>query len=270
MASSTTITSDEQWGKLIQSKTYWNKRYESDYKSGEKIFEWYLNFDVLETFVTSIISSKDDNILELGCGNSTLSNDLSKVGYTSITSIDYSDVAIEQQKKNYPTNNVNYLTVDATNMSKKFKNNKFDCIMDKATLDSMMSGDEKIAIKMIKEICNILKNKGTYIIISHVDPETEDGHHLLYNIIIKNLLWTQCRYTIDIHSSSEMNDDDDNTELPHIYQIKQLDRPSTRRQKKRRKLNSMKNEHEDFVQITETIQLPFSIANELILRQHFH
>ena len=142
--------------------------------------------------------------------------------------------------------------------------------MDKATLDSMMSGDEKIAIKMIKEICNILKNKGTYIIISHVDPETEDGHHLLYNIIIKNLLWTQCRYTIDIHSSSEMNDDDDDTELPHIYQIKQLDRPSTRRQKKRRKLNSMKNEHEDFVQITETIQLPFSIANELILRQHFH
>ena len=144
MASSTTITSDEQWGKLIQSKTYWNKRYESDYKSGEKIFEWYLNFDVLETFVTSIISSKDDNILELGCGNSTLSNDLSKVGYTSITSIDYSDVAIEQQKKNYPTNNVNYLTVDATNMSKKFNNNKFDCIMDKATLDSMMSGDELI------------------------------------------------------------------------------------------------------------------------------
>ena len=85
-------TSDEQWGKMIQSKSYWDSRYANDYKKGEKVFEWYLNFEALQVFFNSIVASKDDHVLEIGCGNSTLSDDLSKNGYTSVTSIDYSSV----------------------------------------------------------------------------------------------------------------------------------------------------------------------------------
>ena len=87
----------------------------------------------------------------------------------------------------------------------------------------------------------------------------------MYNIIIKHLSWKDNKYTIDIHSSEQEGDD-----LPHIYQIKQFLRPNTRRQNKRRKLNVSKNETQDLVQITETIKLPYSIANELILKQHYH
>lgn len=262
-----TQKTDKEWGKMIQSKSYWDERYKNDYKNGAEVFEWYLSFEALHAFLSEIIPSCESRILELGCGNSTLSNDLSLSGYESITAIDYSRVVIEQQQKLYPNNNVTYQTVDATRMSTKLVNKSYNCVLDKATLDSMMSGSEQNAISMVREVCKVLANYGAYVVVSHVDPDTADGEHFLYNILIKNLAWKYCRYTVDVHSSELVTEDTDDC-LPHLYVIKQFNRPNTRSQKRRCK--SKVYESKDNIQISPVSTLPFHIANDLILRRHFH
>lgn len=258
---------DKEWGEMIQSKLYWDERYKKDSRNGAEVFEWYLNFEALHAFLSEVIASSESRILELGCGNSTLSNDLSLSGYKCITAIDYSKVAIEQQQKLYPDNHVTYKTVDATRMSTKLVNNSFDCVIDKATLDSMMSGNEQNAISTVREVCKVLSNGGSYIIVSHVDPDTADGEHLLYNILIKNLAWKLCKYTVDIHSSESVIDNTDES-LPHLYVIQQHNRPNTRLHKRR--CESKVYESKDSIQITPMSTLPFHVAKDLILRRHFH
>ncbi len=43
----------------------------------------------------------DSNILNIGCGNSRLSEDMFKEGYTKILNIDWSEVCVAYMKKKY-------------------------------------------------------------------------------------------------------------------------------------------------------------------------
>lgn len=106
----------------------------------------------------------------VGCGNSKLSMDMYDCGFQNITNIDISEVAIRQMselnKINRPV--MKFLHMDATSMS--FLNEEFTVVLDKGTLDALMTDEKQETIstitKYFNEICRVLKNGGRYVCIS--------------------------------------------------------------------------------------------------------
>ena len=98
--------------------------------------------------------SKTDKILNVGCGNSRLSEELYEDGFEDITNIDFSKI------------------MDVLDM-KEIQTGSFNIVFDKATLDSILCGDNSgsNAQKMISEIHRVLAPGGRYICITYGDPE---------------------------------------------------------------------------------------------------
>lgn len=91
------------------------------------------------------------------------------VGYKSMTNIDISEVVINQMTKTYKDREgCKWLQMDATAMS--FENESYSVVLDKGTLDAMMSEESESLNIMIQkyfsEITRVLKTMGRYVCIS--------------------------------------------------------------------------------------------------------
>jgi ubiquinone/menaquinone biosynthesis C-methylase UbiE len=125
-----------------------------------------------------------DIILITGCGNSGLSADMYDVGYQNITNIDVSEVVIKQMNSiNAHRTNMKFLCMDAMNTT--FKNDEFNVVLDKGTLDALMPDDSEETQsridKYFSDIKRVLKLGGRYVCIS-----------LLQSHIMSKLLDTFC------------------------------------------------------------------------------
>jgi SAM-dependent methyltransferase len=116
---------------------YWDSFFR---KRGKKAFEWYGDYNELCTVIHKHVKSTE-KILVVGCGNSKLSADLYDVGFTGLTNIDTSDVVIKQMSSANADARPSmvFLKEDATNMT--FDDNSFGCVLDKGTLDAIMTKD---------------------------------------------------------------------------------------------------------------------------------
>jgi len=85
--------------------------------------------------------NKDSKILNVGCGNSRLSEEMFDEGYQNITNIDISQVVIKVMIEKYKDKgpNFKYQYMDVRAM--EFENGSFDCVIDKGTLDSILCGE---------------------------------------------------------------------------------------------------------------------------------
>ncbi|XP_071450712.1 eEF1A lysine and N-terminal methyltransferase homolog [Hetaerina americana] len=150
----------------FRDKEYWDSFFK---KRGTKAFEWYGEYAELSGILHKYIKPKDE-ILVIGCGNSTLSADLYDVGYRKITNIDVSEVAIKKMSEiNKDTRpEMTFQSMDATNTS--FANDKFSCVLDKGTLDALMPDDgeenQKQIFKLFNEIGRLLRVGGRYVVVS--------------------------------------------------------------------------------------------------------
>lgn len=110
----------------------------------------------------------------LGCGNSELSEQLYDAGYTNITNIDISQVVIQQmaERSKLSRSKMKFVTGDVTDMH-MFKDNQFDILIDKSTIDALLCGDDSFLMtaKMLKEAQRVLKVGGVYLAISYGSPE---------------------------------------------------------------------------------------------------
>lgn len=81
---------------------------------------------------------KTSRILNVGSGNSRLSEEMFEEGYANITNIDISNVCIKAMKDKYKEKgeNFKYLLMDVKAMD--FPEASFDAVLDKATLDSVL------------------------------------------------------------------------------------------------------------------------------------
>ena len=90
--------------------------------------------------------TKNDKILNLGCGNSRLSEELSEEGYEDITNIDFSTKVItimeEKCKAKFPK--MSFKVMDVLDM-KEFQTGSFNTVIDKGTLDSVLCGDNSVS-----------------------------------------------------------------------------------------------------------------------------
>ena len=149
-------------------KSYWNSRYEKETES----FEWYNSWVKLKEHVAQHINGSG-TALNLGCGNSNMTSELLLNGFDKVVGIDFSEVVIGQMRKKYQLEQkLEWETGDITKM--KFPNNHFDFVFDKATLDTLVCGDNsnKVIVSLLKEIARVMKPGGTFILISYGSPTT--------------------------------------------------------------------------------------------------
>jgi len=153
----------------FHQKEYWDSFFK---KRGKKAFEWYGEYHelcgILHKYTRAV-----DNILQVGCGNSSLASDLYDVGYRNIRSIDISDLVISQMsQQNKHRGELIFEKMDVTNM--RFKDEEFSVVIDKGTLDALFTDTTKDVIEKVEqmweEIGRVLRVGGRYLCVSLLQP----------------------------------------------------------------------------------------------------
>ncbi|KAK9449995.1 S-adenosyl-L-methionine-dependent methyltransferase [Limtongia smithiae] len=163
----------------LQTREYWDSRYQKDEEA--TTFDWFKTFCDLEPFLRAhIVPWQDCKILMLGCGNSTLSQDLYDAGLKRIVNVDFADTCIEQMKELHKDKReMTWEVMDVRDM-KTLGDNTFDIAIDKGTLDALLSytGSVWDIPEHIKESCHkymdethrVLKPRGKLLYISYRQP----------------------------------------------------------------------------------------------------
>ena len=164
---------------------YWQKRYDNEFKGIESNiwypFEWYVSWTVLKPFMLSYIS-QCEKILHVGCGTSTLGIDMSISGVKEVVNIDISKTVIEKMKEkekeysNLIKNKIKWMVKDVTTIEMWCKDNQFDAVVDKGTVDSFCCSDisAKILTDVFRGISKVLKANGYFIVISNGSEEVRN------------------------------------------------------------------------------------------------
>ena len=122
------VYSREQYAKA----NFWEDRYVQN----GGFFDWYAEFPQLNPVFKEYGIENDDKVLMVGCGNSKLSGQMFKNGYSNVMNIDISPSVIAQMKEQFP--DLVWQVMDATDL--QYKDGEFDVVMDKGTLDALISG----------------------------------------------------------------------------------------------------------------------------------
>lgn len=161
---------------------YWDKRYALSAKHAVEGYEWYTMDESLASETIAVVRSVADSsqvpikILEPGCGQSRLGQQLVDAGFLSVTCTDFSPVVVAQRRKeqekaasSYGGRPVAYLCADAARMP-MFEDGMFDVVVEKATLDSMTFGSAERMRAVTRELCRVLRPGGVLVSISNAPP----------------------------------------------------------------------------------------------------
>lgn len=154
---------------------YWDERF-----SKEEHYEWFKDYSHFRHLLLQNIHSSS-SVLELGCGNSQLSDEMYNDGITDITCIDLSSVAVEKMRSRLSSKGFTDIKVMVADMlDLPFEEDTFDVVIEKGTMDVLFvdSGDpwnprpEIVSnVKaMLKGVHRVLKPDGIFISISFGQP----------------------------------------------------------------------------------------------------
>lgn len=154
---------------------YWDERF-----SNEEHYEWFKDYSHFRHLIQAHIKPTS-SVLELGCGNSQLCEELYKDGVTEITCIDLSAIAVEKMQKRLALKGYKEIKVlEADMLDLPFSNEVFDVIIEKGTMDVLFvdSGDpwnpqpETVTkvMAMLEGVHRVLKPNGIFISISFGQP----------------------------------------------------------------------------------------------------
>jgi SAM-dependent methyltransferase len=147
---------------------YWDSRYTQD----PEPLEWHqLTWAGLKDVFAPFLK-KEAQIINLGCGNSRLSEEMWDDGYRMITNIDVSGVVINQMKEKYANKQgLVFQHVDGRKLD-GINDGSFHVAIDKATLDSIVCGEAAAANshKYLSEISRVLAKDGVFLLVSHAQP----------------------------------------------------------------------------------------------------
>jgi len=95
-------------------------------------------------------------------------------GFSDITSVDYSEVVIEKMQAQFRTagKQLKFEVMDVRDI--KYKDETFDCIIDKGTLDAILCGSDsdKNSGQMLSECQRVLKKGGFFFVITYGQPQS--------------------------------------------------------------------------------------------------
>ncbi|KAJ6402779.1 hypothetical protein OIU84_014809 [Salix udensis] len=158
-----------------QDPHYWNERF-----SKEEHYEWFKDYSHFRHLIQAHIPPTS-SVLELGCGNSQLCEEMYRDGITEVTCIDLSAVAVEKMQKRLEAKGYKEIKVlEADMLDLPFNEECFDVVIEKGTTDVLFvnSGDpwnprpETVAqVKaMLEGVHRVLKPDGIFISISFGQP----------------------------------------------------------------------------------------------------
>ena len=169
-------------------KRAWEVRFEY-----EKQYDWYCEYNEgspLRNLLLKTAVARNESVLIVGSGSSTMPMKMFDDGYTNLTASDYVKAIVDRMREKYNKdqylNKINWLELDATKISLKIQEDSIKYIVDKGCLDALLVRDgvdgshegkdswvseEPEDVKtMLLEISKALKEKGLYILISFGSP----------------------------------------------------------------------------------------------------
>jgi len=150
----------EKGFKGFSKAEYWDERY----KKSDRPYDWYSSWEKIGPLVAEHMPPLSGAILNVGCGNSRLPQELHDVGYKDVTSIDYSPAVIEQMQHKHADLGQKFLFMDMTSMT--FANESFDLVVDKGALDALYTGAHDKVFEAVPEFFRVLKPGGIYFSIT--------------------------------------------------------------------------------------------------------
>ncbi|ETV94125.1 hypothetical protein H310_12134 [Aphanomyces invadans] len=148
------------------SVEYWDNRY---IEAGARArMEWLFPYkDVQGSFESYLGPDKSAvRVLVLGCGTSTLADDLRQAGFHHVTCIDFSGAAIRcmTSASSPPAVSstqpppIQYIQMDVRDLT-AFADNSFDVVIDKGVLDCVVCGISNSvgATRMLSEVRRVLQ-----------------------------------------------------------------------------------------------------------------
>ncbi|XP_077204331.1 EEF1A lysine methyltransferase 4 [Paroedura picta] len=161
---------------------FWEARYREE---GAAPAEWFGGLEAFRGQLEAELSPTDRNLV-LGCGNSALSCNLYQLGYTDITSIDYSSACIASMGDYYAhCPGLRWVVMDARALA--FRDGSFDVVLEKGTLDSMMVEEtdpwcvsreaRTLLDQVLAEVSRVLRPRGRFISITFAQPHFRKRHY---------------------------------------------------------------------------------------------
>lgn len=106
---------------------YWDERYKNQNKT---TFDWLENYETLRPLLVNLLD-KTHRILNIGCGNGEITEDMYLEGYTQLVNMDISPVVIQQMKeRNKDKPGMVWEVGDALDMT--YEDESFDVVLDKS------------------------------------------------------------------------------------------------------------------------------------------
>lgn len=176
-----------------------------------------------QTDPSNMTVERPKKVLEVGCGDvplgSSLVSDLTSMqsatghGATEIVSevlcIDYSEIVVEKLEKEqaekekaaaakedkdvqeqlYEKIQTSFQAMDARSFPKDW-DNTYDLILEKGTLDAMLSDEEEgisNCIKIVKEMARVTSEGGAILIVSHLNASESKGMGWLEDVVFRGL-----------------------------------------------------------------------------------
>ena len=170
-------------------KNYWLQRYENVNCS----YEWYDDYETIKPIISDLNLPKRCVILNIGIGNSELSEKMYDEGYKKSYNIDFARNVIHymKQKNKRLRSSMIFETMNALDI--EYEDEQFDIIFDKATFDCILcdiQANKKAKIYM-DEIYRLLKPKGYFFMISNSEPENRNKYLLKkgykFNILVHKI-----------------------------------------------------------------------------------
>lgn len=111
------------------NKTYWDERYKAQKNT---VFDWLESYKTLQPLLDTLVDP-GHRILNIGCGNGQLTEEMYDSGYTNIWNMDISQVVIEQMlERNHHRPGMRWEIGDVFDMN--YENEFFDVVIDKSKL----------------------------------------------------------------------------------------------------------------------------------------
>jgi len=176
MASTKTLPKlNEEYG----TQDYWNERYAQEIDNNSD-FDWFKSYEDIVDLIHEYIPDRSSRVLILGCGNSRLSEQMYDDGYQNIVNVDYSSVVIEQMKARHQDQRPSMKWLEMDVRALQFDDATFEVIIDKGTMDAMMTakGDpwnppQKViddCTKEVDEVLRVLCPNGLFLYLTFGQP----------------------------------------------------------------------------------------------------